>query len=318
MPYKETKVYYDGSHYVAIPHTKGRKRKAVRKPDEEFIIPKTSDGESPRGSPVASSPPMEGRKVTREELFEEGYKEAQSLPKRQRADYIAEKVKATFKDQDGVKEYVTSNMHRKKNNLSARRVRMLRKAHLMGFNYFCTFTYDNDLLTEQEFRKKLSKCLANLSSRNGWKYIGVWELSPEKKRLHFHGLFNIPEEGMVGSFTERSDYSFSEHRRRISLENDFFRSRFGRNVFDKLDDTAGITNAIKYLLKYIEKTGEKIVYSRGLPQFFISDIMDDDVVCRMGIEDKKLLLFDNFKCWDEGEYIGEVSPNTISKLRKSN
>ena len=36
------------------------------------------------------------------------------------------------------------------------------------------------------------------------------------------------------------------------------------------------------------------------------------------IEDKKLLLFDNFKCWDDGEYIGEVSPNTISKLRKSN
>lgn len=318
MPYKETKVYYDGSHYVAIPHTKGKKRKAVRKPDEEFIITKTSDGESPRGSPVASSPPTEGRKITRKELFEEGYKEAQNLPRKQRAEYIAEKVKATFKDQDGVKEYVTSNMHRKKNNLSARRVRMLRKAHLMGFNYFCTFTYDSNLLNETEFRKRLSKCLANLSCRNGWKYIGVWELSPEKKRLHFHGLFNIPEEGMVGTFTERSDYSFSEHQRRISQENDFFRSRFGRNVFDKLNDTAGVTNAIKYLLKYIEKTGEKIVYSRGLPQFFISDIMDDDIICRTGIEDKKLLLFDNFKCWDEGEYIGEVSPNTIRKLRKSN
>lgn len=121
---------------------------------------------------------------------------------------------------------------------------------------------------------------------------------------------------MVGTFTERSDYSFSDHQRRISQENDFFRSRFGRNVFDKLNDTAGVTNAIKYLLKYIEKTGEKIVYSRGLPQFFISDIMDDDIIT--GMEDKKLLLFDNFKCWDEGEYIGEVSPNTISKLRKSN
>ena len=123
---------------------------------------------------------------------------------------------------------------------------------------------------------------------------------------------------MVGTFTERSDYSFSDHQRRISQENDFFRSRFGRNVFDKLNDTAGVTNAIKYLLKYIEKTGEKIVYSRGLPQFFISDIMDDDIICRTGMEDKKLLLFDNFKCWDDGEYIGEVSPNTISKLRKSN
>ena len=104
MPYKETKVYYDGTHYVAIPHMKGKKHKTIRKPDEEFVIPKTSNGESLKGSPVVSSPPTEGRKVTRKELFEEGYKEAQSLPRKQRAEYIAEKVKATFKDQDGVKE----------------------------------------------------------------------------------------------------------------------------------------------------------------------------------------------------------------------
>jgi len=32
------------------------------------------------------------------------------------------------------------------------------------------------------------------------------------------------------------------------------------------------------MVKYIEKTGEKIVYSRGLPQFFISDVMDEDIV----------------------------------------
>lgn len=27
------------------------------------------------------------------------------------------------------------------------------------------------------------------------------------------------------------------------------------------------------------KTGEKIVYSKGLPQFFVSDVMDEDIVC---------------------------------------
>ena len=227
-------------------------------------------------------------------------------------------MKVLFENQDDVKEYVTSNMHRKKNNLSAKRVRMLRKAHLMGFNYFCTFTYDSNLLTEDEFRKKLSKCLSNLSSRNGWKYIGVWELSPEKKRLHFHGIFNIPEDGMVGSLTERSDYNFNKRRRTVITENSFFKERFGRNDFDKIVDQSKIDDSIHYLLKYLEKSKEKLVYSRGVPQFFISDIMDDDIICRFGIEDKKLLLFDNFKCWDDGEYIGEVSPNTISKLRKSN
>ncbi len=57
--------------------------------------------------------------------------------------------------------------------------------------------------------------------------------------------------------------------------------------------------AMAYLMKYLEKTGEKIIYSKGLPQYFISDILDDDVVCTIGQEEKKLLLFDDFTCRDE-------------------
>ena len=71
-------------------------------------------------------------------------------------------------------------------------------------------------------------------------------------------------------------------------------------------------------MKYIEKSGEKIVYSRGLPQYFISDIIEDDVVTTIGLEDKKLLLFDDFGCWDEGEYLGAVSEAAIKRMRKSN
>ena len=71
-------------------------------------------------------------------------------------------------------------------------------------------------------------------------------------------------------------------------------------------------------MKYIEKSGEKVVFSKGLPQFFISDIMDDDIVCTIGMEDKKLLLFDDFGCWDEGCYVGTVSKETIKQMRKSN
>ena len=76
-------------------------------------------------------------------------------------------------------------------------------------------------------------------------------------------------------------------------------------------------DALAYIIKYIEKTGERIVYSKGLPQFFISDIMDDDIVCPIGLEDKKLLLFDNFVCWDEGEYIGEVSADDSNAFERS-
>ena len=39
---------------------------------------------------------------------------------------------------------------------------------------------------------------------------------------------------------------------------------------------------------------------------------------RVGVEEKKLLLFDDFGCWDEGEYIGAVSKDTIKRLRTSN
>lgn len=50
----------------------------------------------------------------------------------------------------------------------------------------------------------------------------------------------------------------------------------------------------------------------------ISDVMDDDVVTTVGLEDKKLLRFDDFACWDEGEYMGKVSQEVIKQLRKSN
>ena len=71
-------------------------------------------------------------------------------------------------------------------------------------------------------------------------------------------------------------------------------------------------------MKYLEKDGGRIVYSKGLPQYFISDIMDDDVACTIGQEDKKLLLFDNFNCWDEGCLVGQVSKEVIDQMPKAN
>ena len=60
------------------------------------------------------------------------------------------------------------------------------------------------------------------------------------------------------------------------------------------------------------------MYSKGLPQYFISDIMDEDIICFIGLEDKKLLLCYDFTCWDEGCYIGKVSKSVIEQLRKCN
>ena len=97
-----------------------------------------------------------------------------------------------------------------------------------------------------------------------------------------------------------------------------FKERFGRNDFDSMVSEFMLDGAVTYILKYIEKSGEKMIYSRGLPQFFISDIMEDDVICPIGEEDRKLLLFDNFSCWDEGCYMGKVSKEVIAQMPKCN
>ena len=76
--------------------------------------------------------------------------------------------------------------------------------------------------------------------------------------------------------------------------------------------------SMKCLTKYMEKSGERIVYSKGIATYFVSDIMDEDVVCTIGNEDKKLLLFDDFNCWDEGVLIGKVSKEVIDQMPKVN
>ena len=194
---------------------------------------------------------------------------------------------------------------------------MTRKANLADFNFFVTFTYSDELHTEETFQKKLKNALSLLSYRKGWKYIGVWGRSPGKKRLHFHGMFYIPDGTLPGEM-KVSGYSFSEHKRKKTNENSYFKERFGRNDFENMISEFMLDGAVTYILKYIEKSKEKIVYSRGLPQFFISDIMEDDVICPIGEEDQKLLLFDNFSCRDEGCYIGKVSKEVIKQMPKCN
>lgn len=230
-------------------------------------------------------------------------------------------INEIIKDEKATKEFVKTYMDKKIRNLIERRKRLARKINLGQWNYFCTFTYDDKKHSEESFMKKLKKCLKKLSYRKGWVYIGVWERSPEKKRLHFHGLFYIPDNAMVGELKEVNDYSFSSHKRQITLQNTYFNERFGRSDFKPIDrrEPNALSSAMRYLMKYMEKTGERIVYSKNTPTYFISDIMDEDIACVMNSDKgEKLILFDNFSCWDEGCYMGQVSPEVISQMRKAN
>lgn len=76
--------------------------------------------------------------------------------------------------------------------------------------------------------------------------------------------------------------------------------------------------SIGYILKYIEKTGERLMYGGKLPTYFVSDIVANDIICPIGVDDKKVLLFDNFTCIDNGEILGQVSPQVIEQLPKCN
>ena len=348
MPFAKCKVYSDGGHYIAIPHTT-RPYRPRRKPNEEVITVTEeiqseqpaedtsafSEDESAPVSPAeagfeevcneAEKPPQKAdepvkieRQTTRRELFDELYLKYQSLPRYKRKAAILKRMRPYFPDADAAKLYVETNTWRKMRNLISRRVRMVRKVNLQEFNYFVTFTYSNELHTEESFKRKLKNCLSHFCTRKGWKYIGVWERSPKKQRLHFHGLFYIPDGTMPGMMLEVNDYNFNTHKRQITHQNSYFNETFGRSDFRAIDSTYMLGNAIAYIIKYLEKTGEKIVYSKGLPQYFLSDIMDEDVVCRIGLEDKKLLLFDDFLCWDEGVLVGAVSKDVISHMPKAN
>ena len=331
MSYGETKVYFDGSHFVAIPHTTRFIKRQPEKIEESITIveeiqdlkpgneikSKNTNSTQETKMPIQEKP-KSIRKITKKELFNELYKKYITGTRKERKNFIIRDMTPYFESLEECKNYVQVQIDRKIRNLICRRIRMIRKANLADFNYFCTFTYDSKLHTEETFKKKLIKTLSYFANTRNWKYMGVWERAPETNRLHFHGLLEISNETMPGNLIEKCDYSFSACKRTKTIQNTYFNERFGRSDFKKINTYHDLMQEISYICKYLEKTEEKIVYSKNLYQYFISDIMDDDIVCKIGQEDKKLLLFDDFKCFDEGVLVGKVNKEVIAKMKKSN
>ena len=54
--------------------------------------------------------------------------------------------------------------------------------------------------------------------------------------------------------------------------------------------------------------------------YFISDILDEDIICSMGDEEHgfKYILASDFTCINEGEIIGKVSPEVIEQMPRAN
>ena len=175
MPYPKCKVYSDGNHYIAIPHTT-RPYRPRRKPKEEIItvtkvfadeIKKETKGqcqseqsapsyedalmpledeqndgaENKIASMEAPSPTRQEYSMTKKELFDQLYAEHRKLPKYKLKAFLLRSMLPYFQSEEQARVYVETNYFRKQRNLIARRVRMVRKANLQTFNYFVTITY---------------------------------------------------------------------------------------------------------------------------------------------------------------------------------
>lgn len=267
------KVYADGSHYVA-----------------SQVFPPRKTDRSPRF------------KTSFDEEFDRLY--FSCLKSGLRCEtlkrHLMDSLSILFPDDALIENKIDEKIRAKKHNLYARKKRFRRKALLNEWNYFVTFTYSDDLHDEDSFKRSLRKCLSNLHTRRGWKYMGVFERAPQTGRLHFHGLFYVPKGEMIGELIEKHDYSKKHHKRVLTVSNSFFDNRFGRSDFSSIDSFE-LKNGqtLNYILKYIEKSDERIIYSRGIPTEFFLNIYDDDISAEMFDFVLKFVLYDDVVESDE-------------------
>ena len=213
MNNQDMKIYFDGSHYIGIPKgafpsKKGRKRRVV-KPVQQTQKEQT----------------VETPTETTKERFEKAYKESQSLPKKERKAYIKEELKDHFDSKEELNAFVDENVERAKTNAIKRKVRLMRKLRLQDWDYFCTFTYSDELHTEESFREKLSNTLKHLVARNGWKYVGVWERGNDTNRLHIRHNVSTPRSATTFRRCQNGSNQHDYCQRLISFWKKLHRSR---------------------------------------------------------------------------------------------
>ncbi len=336
---KGAKVYSDGNHYIAIAHTTRPKKPKRNKPEKQYVIDdngkvleekeEISTLTLPSGRvltevkfvgdkivPVKHKVKPEGRTVTKKELFTELYNLTAGLNKRERKSKITERLKGLFENERELKEYVKENILREHRNYIVRMQRMNRIANITPFNYFCTFTYDSEKITEEYFKKRLLQTLQNLHSKKGWLYMGVWERGKDTDRLHFHGLFYIPE--MIGSIYEKKDYNTNKKKIVKSNVNTYFEDKFGRNDFQRIDaNPIQKEYSVKYLRKYLTKTNDRVIYSRGLAPMRKLDILEDDVIGGYMDNPNKFVLYDKFTVIDDGTIEGQADNRLLLKMPKA-
>ena len=291
---REYKVYHDGSHYIARESVKGRNRTVTRRGRSALI-------------------------TLFDILYDETIKNDIATDEEKKR-YITDRLINDYcVDTPDIDIFVEENFGRKTRNIWQREKRFRRKAYLNRWNFFVTFTYDGKKHTEEMFIKRLRKCLANLHTRRGWRYMGVTERGEESGRFHYHFLMYIPDGQMVGKLYKKRDYSKKHGTVQETISNEFFERKFGRNDFQEIIMNVNGGNAVEYCLKYMRKTNTRGIYSRGIPTEltkrldkkydFAAEIVNDKVK-DYAYYAQKWVLFDGVIDYDR-----DIRPLTLPKLR---
>lgn len=198
--------------------------------------------------------------------------------------FCRDKLVDKFGETDDLDEYLEKRFAAAEKALYQREQRMWRKARLNRFTHFYTQTYDSEKYeSEEAFEFAYKKFLQNMCSRRGWKYFYRAERGDSTARLHFHAVIFVPSESQIpGFFRLKRDYNPMRKKIETRNENAFLADKFGRNDFSPICEYNS-SEAIKYVGKYLDKTNDKIVYSRGLPTYLSTDIQDADVVAELPI-----------------------------------
>lgn len=327
---KPYKIYNDGRHLIATPcyHAKApsvkpARRSQRRRRSQEYTEAQKDvlfnrvirekrkafeNGKHDIGMriDISSNKGVSGTRSAFDILFDDLFMQAYNKGLRDRklekymSEYIHDGLLSLFTEEEIAEVDIPERAKRKMNNLHHRKKRFRRKAYLNKWNYFVTFTYNDKFHDEDTFRRKLRRCLSNLHTRRGWRYMGVFERAPETGRLHFHGLLYVPAGEMLGKLEEKTDYSTAQGKMQTRNENSFFERWYGRNDFEEITPSQlEYGDSVEYILKYIGKTNERIVYSRGIPTEICMVLSPKDIITEMKDDFVlKYVIFDDIVNWE--------------------
>lgn len=140
MFYPKCKVYNDGSHYIALPHTtRPGLRKRPKPPEEVITVAEKTDGKTDivnkeddalnneKSAYKSINDINQVRLLTKKELFDELYEECKDKRKREKISFIISRMVQYFKSEKEAITFVDINLERKQRNLICRKVRLYRK-----------------------------------------------------------------------------------------------------------------------------------------------------------------------------------------------